>query len=69
MVRAGLFLLGLAAILAAASVSVRAADVGEADILQIKRDVSKVLSDQQSILQELKAIREELNIVRIRCSS
>ena len=69
MVRAGFFLLGLAAVLVAATATVRAADGGEADIAQIKRDVAKVLSDQQTILQELKAIREELNVVRIRCSS
>lgn len=69
MVRAGFFLLGLTAVLAAASVTVRAADVDEADILQIKRDVAKVLADQQTLLQELKTLREELNIVKIRCSS
>lgn len=69
MKRAGLLLLGLAAVIAAASATVRAADVADADLAQIKKDIGKLLGNQTLILQELKDIRAELDVVRIRCSS
>ncbi len=69
MKRAGWLLLVLAAAAAVGTASVRAADVPDAELAQIKKDIGTLIKSQADIAQQLKDIREQLDIVRIRCSS